>query len=45
MVVLQEIVDLRSNPEVYILQGEDAMVDVNGIKKPIITTELLGVQV
>ena len=35
--ILQEITGIRSDPKVDILQVEDAMVDVNAIKKMVIT--------
>ena len=43
--VLNETMDFRSNQEVDILQVEYAMVEVNGINKPVITTKGWDVQV
>ena len=35
--VLKKIMDLNLNPEVYIMQVEDNMVEFNGNKRPVIT--------
>lgn len=45
MGVLQEITDLRSNPEVDTPKVEDAMVEFNGTNNTVITTKGWDVKV